>query len=112
MLDVLVQSRRNKTAGRGSLSTQEHRLGPPQSAALLTMSRANRERRGKPAPNMPKGLRLSRFRIDPARGGARIGRLPFLRRGPVEVTLKSPLTFLIGENGSGKTTHPDEPSRQ
>lgn len=47
---------------------------------------------------------LRGFRVDPARGGARVERLPFLRHGPVEIELHAPLTFLIGENGSGKTT--------
>jgi predicted ATPase len=50
------------------------------------------------------GLLLRSFRVDPARGGERIERLPFLSHGPVEVQLDRPLTFLIGENGSGKTT--------
>jgi predicted ATPase/predicted phosphohydrolase len=49
-------------------------------------------------------LLLSQIRVDPARGGERIARLPFLSRGPVEIKLRSPLTLLIGENGSGKTT--------
>ncbi len=49
-------------------------------------------------------LLLRGFRIDPARGGERIERLPFLSHGPVEIELRSPLTLLIGENGSGKTT--------
>jgi ABC-type cobalamin/Fe3+-siderophores transport system ATPase subunit len=31
-------------------------------------------------------------------------RLPFLKGGPVEITLESALTVLVGENGSGKTT--------
>jgi predicted ATPase len=53
---------------------------------------------------MRKSLLLPRIRIDPARGGERIGRLAFLAEGPVTIELKSPLTFLIGENGSGKTT--------
>ena len=43
---------------------------------------------------------LRSFRIDPARGGDRIERLPFLSHGPVEVQLRSKLTFLIGENGT------------
>lgn len=47
---------------------------------------------------------LRRFRVDPARGGDRVERLPFLSHGPVTVDLRAPLTFLIGENGSGKTT--------
>ncbi len=47
---------------------------------------------------------LRSVRIDPARGGERAERLPFLSRGPVEIMLRCPLTFLIGENGSGKTT--------
>jgi predicted ATPase len=50
------------------------------------------------------GLLLRGFRVDPALGGERIERLPFLSHGPVEVQLDRPLTFLIGENGSGKTT--------
>jgi predicted ATPase len=49
-------------------------------------------------------LLLRGFRVDPALGGERIERLPFLSHGPVEVQLNSPVTFLIGENGSGKTT--------
>ncbi len=49
-------------------------------------------------------LLLHHARIDPARGGERIARLPFLANGPVEIAFQSPLTFLIGENGSGKTT--------
>jgi len=49
-------------------------------------------------------LLLSHIRVDPARGGERLARLPFLSRGPVEIQLRSPLTLLIGENGSGKTT--------
>ena len=51
-----------------------------------------------------RGLLLRSFRIDPALGGDRVERLPFLRHGPVSVRLESPLTLLIGENGSGKTT--------
>jgi predicted ATPase len=51
-----------------------------------------------------RGLLLRRVRIDSARGGERIERLPFLSHGPVEIELRSPLTLLIGENGSGKTT--------
>lgn len=47
---------------------------------------------------------LHHVRIDPALGGERIARLPFLSNGPVEIAFRSPLTFLIGENGSGKTT--------
>ena len=53
---------------------------------------------------MSRGLLLRTIRVDPARGGERIGRLPFLSHGPVEIELRSPLTLLIGENGSGKTT--------
>jgi predicted ATPase len=49
-------------------------------------------------------LLLRAVRIDPARGGERIARLPFLAHGPVEIPFASPLTFLIGENGCGKTT--------
>jgi predicted ATPase/Icc-related predicted phosphoesterase len=47
---------------------------------------------------------LHRIRIDPARGGERLRRLPFLAQGQVDIQLRKPLTFLIGENGSGKTT--------
>lgn len=50
------------------------------------------------------GLLLRRIAIDPARGGDRLGRLPFLSRGAVSIDLRSPLTLLVGENGSGKTT--------
>jgi predicted ATPase len=49
-------------------------------------------------------LLLHHIRIDPARGGGRIERLPFLSHGPVDIELRSPLTVLVGENGSGKTT--------
>ncbi len=49
-------------------------------------------------------LLLRGVRIDPARGGERLERLPFLSHGPVTIELRSPLTLLIGENGSGKTT--------
>jgi predicted ATPase len=49
-------------------------------------------------------LLLLSFRVDPARAGERAARLPFLSHGAVEIALRSPLTFLIGENGSGKTT--------
>jgi predicted ATPase len=54
--------------------------------------------------NAKPRLLLRGFRIDPAMGGERIERLPFLSHGPVEIQLHSPLTFLVGENGSGKTT--------
>lgn len=54
--------------------------------------------------NAKRGLLLRQFRIDPARGGERLARLPFLAHGPVDIELRAPLTFLIGENGSGKTT--------
>jgi predicted ATPase len=54
--------------------------------------------------NVKPRLLLRAFRVDPALGGERIERLPFLSHGPVDVQLQSPLTFLIGENGSGKTT--------
>ncbi len=47
---------------------------------------------------------LRGVRIDPARAGERIARLPFLAHGPVGLTFRTPVTFLIGENGSGKTT--------
>jgi predicted ATPase len=47
---------------------------------------------------------LRGVRIDPARGGERVSRLPFLAHGPVELRFTAPVTFLIGENGSGKTT--------
>jgi predicted ATPase len=50
------------------------------------------------------GLLLHRIRVDPARGGERLRRLPFLAHGPVDIQLRKPVTFLIGENGSGKTT--------
>ena len=53
---------------------------------------------------MPRGLLLLGFRVDPSRGGERVGRLPFLSHGTVDVRLRSKLTFVIGENGSGKTT--------
>ncbi len=53
---------------------------------------------------MKQGLLLRSVRIDPALGGERVLRLPFLSNGPVEVAPRSPLTFLAGENGSGKTT--------
>ncbi len=53
---------------------------------------------------MTRGLQLRGFRVDPARGGERVERLPFLAHGPVDIALTSPITFLIGENGSGKTT--------
>ncbi len=49
-------------------------------------------------------LLLRSVRIDPARAGDRLERLPFLANGPVAVEFFRPLTFLIGENGSGKTT--------
>jgi predicted ATPase len=55
-------------------------------------------------PAAAKGLLLRAVRIDPARGGERNARLPFLAHGPVEIPFTSPLTFLIGENGCGKTT--------
>jgi predicted ATPase len=51
-----------------------------------------------------RGLLLRSVHIDPARGGERAERLPFLAHGPVALQFRSPLTFLIGENGSGKTT--------
>jgi hypothetical protein len=40
-----------------------------------------------------RGLLLRSFRIDPALGGDRVERLPFLRHGPVSVRLESPLTL-------------------
>ncbi len=49
-------------------------------------------------------LLLRGFAVDPARGGERVMRLGFLAHGPVSVSLRSRLTLLIGENGSGKTT--------
>ena len=52
----------------------------------------------------PRGLLLRGFRLDAAKGGATIERLPLLAHGPIEVEFRSALTFLIGENGSGKTT--------
>jgi predicted ATPase len=51
-----------------------------------------------------KGLSLGGFRIDPAFGGERIERLPFLSHGPVEVQLRSPIPFLISNRNLGKTT--------
>ena len=57
-----------------------------------------------PKSPTPRAPMLSRVRIDPARGGERVARLPFLSHGPVELNFKNALTFLIGENGSGKTT--------
>lgn len=54
--------------------------------------------------NAKRGLLLQSVHIDPARGGERLARLPFLANGPVNIELRAPLTFLIGENGSGKTT--------
>ncbi len=53
---------------------------------------------------MKSGLLLRRIRVDPARSGERSKNLPFLSRGPVEIELRSPLTLLVGENGSGKNT--------
>ena len=53
---------------------------------------------------MKRGLLLRHIRVDPARGGERVERLPFLSGCPVQIELRSPLTLLIGENGSGKTT--------
>ena len=47
---------------------------------------------------------LEGFGVNPAYGGERIKRLPFLRHGSVRIQLRAPLTFLIGENGCGKTT--------
>jgi predicted ATPase len=47
---------------------------------------------------------LRAVRVDPARGGERVERLPFLSHGSVEIKFEGPLTFLIGENGCGKTT--------
>lgn len=47
---------------------------------------------------------LHRVRIDPAAGGDGVARLPFLRHGPAEIAFRAPLTILVGENGSGKTT--------
>jgi hypothetical protein len=51
-----------------------------------------------------RGNLLQGFRIDPSRGGDRVAHLPFLSCGPVQIQLHSPLTFLVGENGSGRTT--------
>lgn len=53
---------------------------------------------------MKQGPLLHSVRIDPALGGERAERLPFLSSGPVELDLHRSLTFLVGENGSGKTT--------
>ena len=47
---------------------------------------------------------LRHVRIDGARAGDAAARLPCLRHGPLEVTFHAPLTILVGENGSGKTT--------
>ena len=60
--------------------------------------------RGNRADRAKQPLLLRGFRVDPARGGERIERLPFLSRGSVGIELRSSLTFLVGENGSGKTT--------
>jgi predicted ATPase/predicted MPP superfamily phosphohydrolase len=49
-------------------------------------------------------LLLRHIRVDPAHGGERVERLPFLSRGAVDIELRSRLTLLVGENGSGKTT--------
>jgi predicted ATPase len=49
-------------------------------------------------------LLLGHIRVDPARGGERVDRLPFLSHGPVDIQLRAPLTLLIGENGSGNAT--------
>lgn len=47
---------------------------------------------------------LRRVRIDPALAGNGAVRLPCLQHGPVEIAFRAPLTVLVGENGSGKTT--------
>jgi hypothetical protein len=52
--------------------------------------------------NVNGGLLLRSIRVALSRGGERIKTLPFLSRGPVDIDLRSPLTLLIGENGSGK----------
>lgn len=49
----------------------------------------------------------SGVRIDPSGGGERVARLPFLAHGPITLTFNGALTFLIGENGCGKTTLPE-----
>jgi predicted ATPase len=49
-------------------------------------------------------LPLKRIRVADSLRPPHDARLPFLRGGPVDITLESPLTLLIGENGSGKTT--------
>lgn len=47
---------------------------------------------------------LSRVRIDGALAGDAAIRLPCLQHGPLEIAFRAPLTVLVGENGSGKTT--------
>ncbi len=51
---------------------------------------------------MKGGLLLRSIRVALSRSGERIKTLPFLSRGPVDIDLRSPLTLLIDENGSGK----------
>ena len=42
--------------------------------------------------NAKRGLLLQSVHIEPARGGARLARLPFLANGPVDIDLRAPLT--------------------
>jgi predicted ATPase len=60
--------------------------------------------RKRPVRTAKPTLLLEGFRVNSGSGGERIERLPFLRHGPVRIQFRSPLTFLIGENGCGKTT--------
>lgn len=47
---------------------------------------------------------LRHVRIDGARAAGGAVRLPCLQHGPLEIAFRAPLTVLVGENGSGKTT--------
>lgn len=49
-------------------------------------------------------LPLRRIRVADTLRPPDDARLPFLKGGPVDITLESALTLLVGENGSGKTT--------
>jgi predicted ATPase len=64
----------------------------------------HRQQSEAPAAGLMSVAKLNSVRIDPARAGERVARLPFLRHGPITLTFNNPLTFLIGENGCGKTT--------
>ena len=79
-------------------------MGPAQLGRHEGSARHRRPGLQEGPGTLTRGLLLRHVRIDPARGGERIARLPFLAGGPVEIAFTSPLTFLIGENGSGKTT--------